>query len=151
MGLWSDRTPEVMDHIEVADLWEKPSYSLSVVLSVSDGSGPAHRSDFNHNTGQNLNFVAIAPVSPSWLSILSNNEMRHRFFMSVHRTNGQVRARKRLLVKYFETIMSSSKANNGSFKSESLLVEAQISFFCCNLKKMFKPEALSSAVWLKLP
>lgn len=48
--LWSERTPEVMDHVEVADLGEKPSHSFSVVLAVSDGSGPARNSDFNINT-----------------------------------------------------------------------------------------------------
>lgn len=47
-GLWRNtmdcaiRTPEVMNHVEVADLWEKPSHGFSVVLAVSDGPGPAH-------------------------------------------------------------------------------------------------------------
>lgn len=45
-------TPEVMNHIEVANLWEKPSYSFSVVLAVSNRSGPAHKNNFSHNTGQ---------------------------------------------------------------------------------------------------
>lgn len=48
--LWSERTPEVMDHVEVADLGEKPSHSFSVVLAVSNGSGPARNNDFNINT-----------------------------------------------------------------------------------------------------
>lgn len=45
-------TPEVMNHIEIANLWEKPSYSFSVVLAVSNRSGPAHKNNFSHNTGQ---------------------------------------------------------------------------------------------------
>lgn len=35
------RTPEMMNHVEVSDLGEEASHSFSVVLAVSDGPGPA--------------------------------------------------------------------------------------------------------------
>lgn len=44
----SERTPEVMDHVEVADLWEKASHRFAVVLAESDGSGPADENNFSH-------------------------------------------------------------------------------------------------------
>lgn len=37
------RTPEVVDHVEVSDLGEEASHGFTVVLAVSDGPGPAHK------------------------------------------------------------------------------------------------------------
>lgn len=48
----TDRTPEMMNHIEVSDLGEEASHSFSVVLAVSNGPGPAHKNNFSHNAGQ---------------------------------------------------------------------------------------------------
>lgn len=78
-----------MDHVEVADLGEESPHSFSVVLAVSDGSGPAHKSDFDQETGNvptglrtdvNTIVEATALAFPEpWRSSSSANERRHRF------------------------------------------------------------------------
>lgn len=124
-----------MDHIEVADLGEKPSHSFSVVLAVSDGSGPAHKSDFNINAKKPNACPAYKHTSTLSLkrrlqpSVAAVSHLDTNSYTSAARTNGQVRVSKRLLGEYFQSVVPSSKANNHLFKSESLLVEAQISRF----------------------
>lgn len=107
--LWAERTPEVMDHVEVADLGEKPSHSFSVVLAVSDGSGPARNNNFNINAKkkkQRLPGLSNTHRHHLWSDGFSLPELAQSRPMKrcntvsdtrADRTNSQVRVSKRLL------------------------------------------------------
>ena len=45
-------TPEMMHHVEVADLGEEAAYRLTVVLAIADGSGPAEMNRLHHRPNQ---------------------------------------------------------------------------------------------------
>lgn len=51
------RTPEMMNHVEVSDLREEASHSFSVVLAVSDGPGPAQKNNFSPDGGQDTQWA----------------------------------------------------------------------------------------------
>lgn len=106
--LWAERTPEVMDHVEVADLGEKPSHSFSVVLAVSYGSGPARNNNFNINTQKNQRLPGPSNTHRHhlWSDGFSLPELAQFrpikrcdtvSYTRADRTNRQVRVSKRLL------------------------------------------------------
>lgn len=46
-------TPEVVHHVEVSDLGEEPSDSLTIVLAVANSSGPWENNKANHSISHN--------------------------------------------------------------------------------------------------
>lgn len=143
-----------MDHVEVADLGEKSPHGFSVVLAVSDGSGPAHKIDFIRKrerlTGLRtdvhiiIEATALASLSCGYPARpLTRGDTASYTSGSYY---GQVRVRKRLFGESSKSVSSSSRAKKTApphpkkkitCSNQNLLVEAQMSFFCCNSKEMF--------------